>query len=112
MTTIAKNNPDSVLRIEKAGFPHVAEMMRRHKTFADLDRELGYYGASKNWVNGRNTPSPTAEKLAKMLIETGGKTPARTEPSASSDLVMLLVPADQMEKLRRVSGILGCEFIE
>lgn len=110
--TIAQEFPEDVARLEKAGFPAIAQMMHHHKNCSELDRTLGYSGATKHWVRGKNKPPVVAERLAQMMIDSNPP-PATTSPVKQADnLMMIAAPSEKMDKVRRVLEMLGCEVIE
>tara|TARA_A100000171_G_C2140623_1_gene155929 strand:- start:23349 stop:23711 length:363 start_codon:yes stop_codon:yes gene_type:complete len=111
--------------LARNGQPALAEMSRHFHKIAHMDQALGYAGAIKHWVSGKNRASPAAELSARRWLDlniksapapekpiTKGAPPAPKEIPASGKLFLVAAPLGVSDKVERVLAMLGCEVTE
>lgn len=128
LPNIAHLYPGCVERLNKHGYHAIAIMAQHFKSAADLDRALGFKGASAHWLRGTGAISDHAKKASEMWVQLNLKQPAeQATPPTKTELVaepvvatgqpdasmfMLVIPAGKTERVLKVLTMMGCEAVE
>ena len=123
MATLYDQNPGAWDAIGNKGFVHIKEMSKHFTKPSIMSEALGAVSAAQHWHAGRNMPTMPNEKKAQAYLERkgvkveigsqpGGQAPL--EPPASNSAPLLLVAAkpSEIERVKKVLSILGCEWVD
>jgi len=114
--TIAERLPNETMELAKKGFPNIAALARFHTTFAEIDKLLGYAGATHHWFSGGSSPQKVAERLAGIVLKTYSPkdnvaADPKHEPAQPQDdnILMVVCPPAKLEKVQKILALMGCE---
>lgn len=121
MQTVYEMHKEGWDRLAKNGRPALAEMARHFNQIAHMNEALGYAGAVKHWVTGRNGASHAAELSARRWLDLNVKAgiasaepvakPLPLTPSAGK-LFLVAAPESIAAKVEKVLAMLGCDVTE
>lgn len=126
MKTLSEQYPDLVQHFQNNGFQNLGYLLTIFYRGTDLDRALGYNGATNNWLNRKNMPHADAEKRATAHIEKISNSkpepkqkeidfqPAKQVSKYEKETmqILVIVPADKFEKLSKILNLFDCEYVD
>ena len=119
METLAKKYPQAIEALTNGNFPNIVKMCSMFYRNKDMDIALGYNGAVSNWMRLATVPSRESEERATKYISTLAVNSKETKPVESNTnkteketMVLINVKNNQLQKLSKILGMFGIEFVE
>lgn len=115
--TLYDQNPAAWDALAASGRENLRIMAKMFDRCADMDRALGFDGATKHWHHGKNNANMSSDRRAAQWLAAQGKAAvakpaAPQEPAAQGTMLLVVVPAGMDAKVAKVLGILGCDVTE
>lgn len=119
----ANHHPDRYELAKERGYPCMAEVLRYHETLIGAGAALGFKssGTYQNLFadSPKARPGRSTELMARHWLEANTREHAPDEASPTEsdpavpvegvDMLLVIPPADKLEKVKRVLTMLGCE---
>jgi hypothetical protein len=123
MATLYDQNPATWNNIGNAGFVHIREMSKYFTKASMMSEALGAVSAAQHWHAGRNMPTMPNEKKAQAYLEArgievhiaprpGAWTPVEPSPKSAGALLLVATKPSEIERVKKVLSILGCEWVD
>jgi hypothetical protein len=123
MATLYDQNPAAWDAIGNKGFVYIKEMSKHFTRPSMMSEALGAVSAAQHWHAGRNMPKIPNEKKAQAYLEArgievhiaprpGAWTPVEPSPKSAGTLLLVATKTSEIERVKKVLNILGCEWVE
>ena len=108
LNSIYERHKDQFDTHASRGRSAVAEAAKHFAHYADMERAIGYSSSTvKKWADGNNVSSKS-ERLAKEWLDSLNQ-PAQPVQASSTVMLLVISHAGNIDKVRRVLSLLGCE---